>query len=99
VILSLPTILPTSAQIFNYVGCSSPSSIPLLIVICCLLSYVRQAAPITGAVMLLSGTWYILGAHKHYKGPMSRPDQLKDSAVTDEEAGKGSSEMIHPVQP
>lgn len=28
-----------------------------------------QAAPITAMVLLLSGTWYVLGAHKHYKGP------------------------------
>lgn len=31
----------------------------------------NYAAPITVAVMLLSGLWYVLGAHRHYKGPRS----------------------------
>jgi hypothetical protein len=38
-----------------------------------ILKYSCQAAPITGAVLLLSGMWYLLSAHKHYKGPMDCP--------------------------
>ncbi|PAV15890.1 APC amino acid permease [Pyrrhoderma noxium] len=31
----------------------------------------NYASVITGGVVILSGTWYILGAHRHYKGPTS----------------------------
>ncbi|PVG00068.1 amino acid transporter [Serendipita vermifera] len=75
VILSLPTVLPTNAQFFNY------------------------AAPITGAVLLLSGTWYILAAHKHYKGPMSRPHDPASEKVSNATDIKNDSEEIHPVEP
>jgi hypothetical protein len=66
-----------------------------------------QAAPITGAVLLISGTWYVLSAHKHYKGPRARPHEPAADATPSE--GKGektpdqndseSSEEIHPVEP
>lgn len=85
VVLSLPTILPTSATLFNY------------------------AAPITGGVLLLSGTWYILSAHKHYKGPMGRPseDHIKHRGDSghgeagtppDDKKGGSSGELAH-VEP
>lgn len=31
--------------------------------------FLLQAAPITGAVLLVSGIWYVAYAHKVYKGP------------------------------
>ncbi|THH06582.1 hypothetical protein EW145_g3989 [Phellinidium pouzarii] len=31
----------------------------------------NYASVITGGVVILSGAWYILGAHRHYKGPTS----------------------------
>jgi hypothetical protein len=44
-----------------------------------------QAAPITGAIMLLSGVWYFGGARKMYKGPIGaqnhNPDLLKQATV------------------
>jgi len=72
VILSLPTILPTTARLFNY------------------------AAPITGAVMLISTIVYILIAHKYYKGPMSHTQDLDAVArgeVTPEEKSVSNEEV------
>lgn len=43
----------------------------------------RQAAPITAMVLILSGTWYLLSAHKHYKGPMARKPIVMDNVVED----------------
>ena len=45
----------------------------------------NYASVITGGVVILSGAWYILGAHKHYKGPTSNlppeAQAAKDSQI------------------
>ncbi|KAG8760549.1 hypothetical protein FRC14_002790 [Serendipita sp. 396] len=52
----------------------------------------NYAAPITVGVLLLSTIWYLLSAHKHYKGPMSRPNN-----PTGEKERIGPSDEIHPI--
>ncbi|KAL7278701.1 hypothetical protein ACG7TL_007703 [Trametes sanguinea] len=43
----------------------------------------NYAAPITGGVILLSLVWYVIGGHRHYKGPQSnRTDLDQPSAHT-----------------
>ncbi|TDL26914.1 APC amino acid permease [Rickenella mellea] len=42
----------------------------------------NYAAVITSSVIILSGIWYILGAHRHYKGPRSNLDASKRGMQT-----------------
>ncbi|KAI0651168.1 APC amino acid permease [Trametes meyenii] len=45
----------------------------------------NYAAPITGGVILLSLVWYVVGGHRHYKGPQSnRTDLDKPAAAVDD---------------
>ncbi|KAH9894022.1 APC amino acid permease [Cubamyces lactineus] len=45
----------------------------------------NYAAPITGGVILLSLVWYVIGGHRHYKGPQSnRTDLDKPTLVGDD---------------
>ncbi|KAG5652586.1 hypothetical protein H0H81_004461 [Sphagnurus paluster] len=50
----------------------------------------NYASVITIGVLVLSGVWYILGAHRHYIGPQSN---LKDHAMTSEKKGSIESEI------
>ncbi|KAI8990399.1 APC amino acid permease [Trametes punicea] len=40
----------------------------------------NYAAPITGGVILLSLVWYVIGGHRHYKGPQSNRTDLDKAA-------------------
>jgi len=39
----------------------------------------NYAAVITSAVIILSGIWYIAGAHRHYHGPRSNIQSAKNN--------------------
>jgi hypothetical protein len=43
-------------------------------------------------VLLLSGTWYLLAAHKHYKGPMGRPSPATDTVKNRDGDAEGYGE-------
>ncbi|CAG7851274.1 Uncharacterized amino-acid permease C15C4.04c [Serendipita indica DSM 11827] len=51
----------------------------------------NYAAPITGLVLLLSTLWYLVSAHKHYKGPRTRAEI---EAVQEHEADRKVKEDL-----
>ncbi|TFK48319.1 APC amino acid permease [Heliocybe sulcata] len=48
----------------------------------------NYASVITGGVVILSGIWFIIGGHRHYKGPTSNLHEKEETGSEDDDSKK-----------